>query len=67
MRDADTLTYEDLLSDPLIRLVMQSDGVTVSQVVTILRAASAATRRHPLSLGHAAWPGVTGPRLVAND
>ncbi len=39
---AGRLSYQEMLSDPLIRLVMASDGVTVSQFVTVLETARAA-------------------------
>ena len=41
-----TLTFENFLSDPLIRMVMKSDGITVAQMAAVLEAArQAVTRR----------------------
>ena len=40
--DRRALTFETMLSDPLIRLVMASDGVSVSELVTVLEVARAA-------------------------
>jgi hypothetical protein len=40
--DNANLTYEGMLSDPLIRLMMDSDGVTHEQLVTVLREAAQA-------------------------
>jgi len=34
------LTFESLLSDPLTRLVMDADGVTLDEFAAIMRAAS---------------------------
>lgn len=42
--DRSDLTYEAMLTDPLIRLVMQSDGVTHDQLVAVLREAAAAVQ-----------------------
>lgn len=33
------LTYENFLTDPLIRLVMESDGVSVAEMAAVLEAA----------------------------
>ncbi len=33
------LTFETLLADPLIRLVMDSDGVTVKELAAVMQAA----------------------------
>ena len=33
------LTFESLLTDPLIRLVMDSDGVSVAEMIAVLEAA----------------------------
>lgn len=40
--DTNDLTYEAMLTDPLIRLMMASDGVTEEQLVAVLREAAAA-------------------------
>jgi hypothetical protein len=62
--DTAELTYEAMLSDPLIMLVMRSDGVTHDQLVAVLRDAAVAVqaraellpmRRH-LALVHSAPP-----------
>jgi hypothetical protein len=42
MHDARPLTFESMLSDPLIRLVMDSDGVTIDELVEVLEIARAA-------------------------
>jgi hypothetical protein len=39
------LTFETLLTDPLIRLVMESDGVSVAEMTAVLEAARAALTR----------------------
>lgn len=36
------LTFESMLTDPLIRAVMDSDGVTVDDLVAVLEAAQRA-------------------------
>ena len=61
---AGRLSYQEMLSDPLIRLVMASDGVTVSQFVTVLetaprrwrRAGKADRRPHPTTSGARTTP-----------
>ncbi|MBU6499059.1 MAG: hypothetical protein KGJ41_02325 [Rhodospirillales bacterium] len=40
--DMRPLTFESLLRDPLIRMVMDSDGVSVDDVVEVLEVARAA-------------------------
>ncbi len=40
------LTFETFLTDPLIRLVMESDGVTVAEMTAVLQAAGHARARH---------------------
>lgn len=40
--DIRPLTFETMLSDPLIRLVMDSDGVSVQELVAVLETARAA-------------------------
>ena len=50
------LTFETILTDPLIRLVMDSDGVSVDEFVAVLLAAGhAVARRDRLAetMGHA--------------
>lgn len=43
-----TLTFETLLTDPLIRLVMESDGVSVAEMAAVLESAGhAVARRAP--------------------
>lgn len=42
--DRSDLTYEAMLTDPLIRMVMQSDGVTHEQLVAVLRDAATAVQ-----------------------
>jgi hypothetical protein len=37
--DTRPLSFETMLSDPLIRLVMESDGVTVNELVNVLEVA----------------------------
>ena len=39
------LTFETLLTDPLIRLVMESDGVSVAEVAAVLESAGHAVAR----------------------
>ena len=39
---AQALTFETMLTDPLIRLVMDSDGVTTDDLVRVLEVARAA-------------------------
>lgn len=39
------LTYENFLTDPLIRLVMASDGITVAEMAAVLKAAREAVER----------------------
>ena len=40
--EAKKLTFETLLHDPLVKLVMESDGVSMVELVSILEAVSAA-------------------------
>ena len=40
--DARPLTFETMLSDPLIRLIMDSDGVTIGDLVAVMEVARAA-------------------------
>ncbi len=40
--EAKTLTFETLLSDPLARMLMASDGVTPAELKAVLEKASAA-------------------------
>jgi len=37
-----TLTFETMLTDPMIRLVMDSDGVSLQDLVNVLETARAA-------------------------
>ena len=49
--DQSALTFETMLTDPMIRLVMDSDGVTMAEMVTVLagaREALAARERQVL-------------------
>jgi hypothetical protein len=39
------LTFETFLTDPLIRLVMESDGVSVAEMAAVLEAAGHAVAR----------------------
>jgi len=39
------LTFETLLTDPLIRLVMESDRISVAEMAAVLEAASHAVAR----------------------
>jgi hypothetical protein len=42
------LTFETFLTDPLIRLVMESDGVSAAEMLAVLEAAGqAVARREP--------------------
>jgi hypothetical protein len=43
--DADKLTVENMLSDPLIRMVMDSDGVTVAEFAAVMATARQASGR----------------------
>ncbi len=40
----ETLTFETLMTDPLTRLVMKSDGVSFDQLATVLTDARSAIR-----------------------
>jgi len=40
-----SLTFETFLTDPLIRLVMESDGVSVAEMQAVLEAAGHAVAR----------------------
>ncbi len=40
--DRGALTFETMLSDPLIRLMMASDGVSMAELVTVMEVARAA-------------------------
>lgn len=39
------LTFETLVTDPLTRLVMESDGVSLAELVAVLEAAGEAVAR----------------------
>lgn len=54
------LTFETFLTDPLIRLVMESDGVSVAEMVAVLESAGHAVARREQGRGHAS----EAPRLV---
>lgn len=43
--DTTDLTYEGMLADPLIHLMMDSDGVSHDQLVAVLREAAEAVAR----------------------
>jgi hypothetical protein len=46
----DGLTFETFLADPLIRLVMESDGVSAAEMLAVLQAAGhAVARREQIS------------------
>ncbi len=47
--DLRALSFENLLTDPLIRLVMKSDGVTHSDMVAVLEVARAAAMARRLA------------------
>jgi hypothetical protein len=54
--DTRPLTFRTLLSDPLIRLVMDSDGVSVEELVEVLemaRAAVVARETHAVAMARA--------------
>ncbi len=40
------LTFETFLTDPLIRLVMESDGISLAEMTAVLEAAGHARARH---------------------
>jgi hypothetical protein len=69
--DTADLTYETMLIDPLIRLVMQSDGVTEAEFATLLHEVAEARaepqpRRSHLTLVHcSALPWLAVPQLQA--
>lgn len=44
------LTFETFLTDPLIRLVMESDGVSVAEMAAVLEAAGHAVARREYRL-----------------
>jgi hypothetical protein len=44
------LTFESLVTDPLTRLVMDSDGISIAEMIAVLEAAShAVARREQMS------------------
>ncbi len=47
--DPRALSFETLCSDPLIRLVMESDGVTTTEMVEVLEVARAAIKQRERS------------------
>ena len=48
--DASALTFETMLSDPLIRLMMASDGVSVAELVEVLEVAREAVAAREAAL-----------------
>ena len=48
------LTFETFLTDPLIRLMMESDGVSVAEMAAVLEAAGHAVARREHGCGHTA-------------
>lgn len=52
--DTTQLTFESMLTDPLIRLVMKSDGVSMAQMVDVLLTAREALVRREIALYQAA-------------
>lgn len=48
-RDETMLTFETMLTDPLIRMVMASDGVTVSDMVEVLTVARRSLARREIA------------------
>jgi hypothetical protein len=58
------LTFEALLTDPLTRLVMDADGVTVADLVAVMRVArEAVARREREAVARAvAWTVAAGAR-----
>ncbi len=44
--DPGALSFEALLTDPMTRLVMDSDGVSLSDLIAVLETARAAIDRH---------------------
>ena len=47
------LTFENFLTDPLIRLVMDSDGISVAEMAAVLEAAGHAVAQREHGRGHA--------------
>jgi hypothetical protein len=51
--DARLLTFETMLTDPLIRMVMDSDGVSMEEFVSVMETArSAIAARELATLGN---------------
>ncbi len=46
------LTFETFLTDPLIRLVMESDGISVAEMAAVLEAAGHAVARRDHGHGY---------------
>ena len=44
--DKTELTIESILADPLVRLAMDSDGISDREMTAVLARAQAAVRRH---------------------
>ena len=50
MQDTGTnLTYDSMLTDPMIRLVMDADRVTVADLIAVLSAAARGNGWRPMS------------------
>lgn len=54
------LTYENFLTDPLIRLVMESDGISLAEMAAVLEAAGHAVERRDHGHLHGYWPDAAG-------
>lgn len=50
------LTFESFLVDPLIRLVMESDGISVAEMAAVLEAAGHAVARRERAAAMAERP-----------
>src|SRR5258708_7848274 len=62
--DSQQLTFETLLSDPLVRLVMQSDGVSTADLVAVLEIArEAVVAREAVAVHRAMRVAVERPDL----
>lgn len=46
------LTFETFLTDPLIRAVMESDGISVAEMAAVLEAAGHAVARRDYARNH---------------
>ena len=55
--DRQALTFETMLTDPMIQLMMASDGVSLAELITVLEVARAAVAaRETALLGRQAMP-----------